>query len=234
MENEERIKQEMQETRSALAEKLETLEQKVVGVVGAVEEATSVVGDTVGAIKETVQDTVNAVNDEVHESVASVRDFLDVKSRVQEHPWLMVGGSVAVGYCLGVLLDKSKTSGPSATSAIGEAASQTAIGNQAPSNGHRIETATQAAAQGQLNLWAPEIAKLKGLALGVLFGTAREMIASSLPEPVGHDIKEVIDSATRKVGGEPIPSSAFASLMEPPPTRRQWESSEGHATGRRW
>jgi len=234
MENEEQIKQEMQETRSALAEKLETLEQKVVVVVGAVEEATAVVSDTVGAIKETVQDTVNAVNDKVHESVTSVKDFLDVNSRVQEHPWLMVGGSVAVGYCLGVLLDRSKASRPSPSSAIGGAASQNAIGNQASSNGHRIETEAQTAAQEQPSLWAPEIAKLRGLALGVLFGTAREMIASSLPEPVGHEIKEVIDSATRKVGGEPIPSSAFASLMEPPPTCRQWESSDSHATGRRW
>jgi ElaB/YqjD/DUF883 family membrane-anchored ribosome-binding protein len=233
MENEERIKQEMQETRSALAEKLETLEHKVVGVVGAVEEATTVVGDTVGAIKETVQDTVNAVNDKVQESVASVTDSFDVNSRVQEHPWLMVGGSVAVGYCLGVLLDKSGTSSPSPSSA-GGAAFQPPFSNQASSNGHRIETESPAAPQGQPSLWAPEIAKLKGLALGALLGTVREMIASSLPEPVGHQIKEVIDSATRKVGGEPIPSSAFASLMEPPPTWRQCESSEGHATGRRW
>jgi ElaB/YqjD/DUF883 family membrane-anchored ribosome-binding protein len=209
MENEERIKQEMQETRSALAEKLETLEQKVVGVVGAVEEATSVVGDTVGAIKESVQDTVSAVNEKVQESVASVKDLFDLSSRVQEHPWLMVGGSVAVGYCLGALLDKSGASSPSPSSANGAAASQTAFGNQASSNGHRIETEKQAAPQGQPSLWAPEIAKLKGLALGALFGTAREMIASALPEPVGHQIKEVIDSATRKVGGEPIPSSAF-------------------------
>lgn len=223
MENEERIKLEMQETRSALAEKLETLEQKVAGVVGTVEDVTTVVSDTVGAIKETMQDTketVSAVNEKVQESVESVKGFLDVKAHVQEHPWLMVGGSVAFGYCLGVVLEKSTASEVPRIALTG--------------NGRRLENAAATSPAPKHGLWDAEIAKLKGLALGALFGTAREMIAASLPDHVGHEVKEIIDSVTTKVGGEPIPSSAFADMLERTAPGQSSQSAPDPSKARRW
>jgi ElaB/YqjD/DUF883 family membrane-anchored ribosome-binding protein len=225
------IQQEMQETRASLTEKLETLEQKVVGTV---ENATSAVTETVDAIKETVHDTVATVQDGVKDSVDSVKDFLDVPAHVQRRPWLMLGGSVAVGYCLGTLL------APKAQTRLAPAAN----GNVAPVHS---AAALPAAAPAEPNIWDAEVTKLKSLALGVLFGTARELLASSLPDHLGDQVKEVVDSATRKVGGEPLPSSDWAKLCEPAPlpselapepesgTRQpSAEYGNGHHGARRW
>ena len=203
MQNEQRIKQEMFETRAALAKKLVTLEQKVVGTV---DQVTNAVSDTVQAIKGTVDDakeTASVVNETVQESVKSVQKSLDVDAHVQAHPWLAVAGSVATGFCLGaMLINRSRPSLPAC------------INPARPLNGVQAAPPVRT----EPGLFTAEINKLKGLALGALFGTAREMLASSFPEPVNQQMKDIIDSATRKVGGEPIPSSTFASLMQPKPS----------------
>jgi len=69
----------MEETRASLTEKLGTLEQKVVGTV---ENATTVVTETVDAIKETVHETVATVQDGVKDSVEDrVEDTLTPRGR---------------------------------------------------------------------------------------------------------------------------------------------------------
>jgi ElaB/YqjD/DUF883 family membrane-anchored ribosome-binding protein len=224
------IQQEMQETRASLTEKLETLEQKVVGTV---ENATSAVTETVDAIKETVHETVTSVQDGVKDSVDSVKEFLDVPAHVQRRPWLMLGGSVAVGYCLGTLL------APKSQSRLAPASN----GSVAPVH----SAAVAPAAAPEPSIWDADVTKLKSLALGVLFGTARELLATSLPDHLGDQVKEVVDSATRKVGGEPLPSSDWAKLCEPAPlpselapeqesaTRQpSAEYGNGHHGARRW
>jgi len=188
-EKEKAIQQQMEETRASLTEKLETLEQKVVGTV---EEATTVASDTVEAVK----DTVAAVNETVKESVETVKDWFDIEAHVQNHPWLVVGGSVALGYCLGTF----------APSSNGSTQAQ-------PTSLYHPPQPQPAQQPSMLSQWAPEISRLKNLALGVLFGTAREVILSSVPPHVGEELKGVIDSVTRKLGGEPLPSSDLAALQ---------------------
>lgn len=218
MDHEERIQLEMQETRAALAEKLVILEGKVAGTV---EQVTNAVTDTVEAIKDTVQDTratVSAVNESVQDGVKSVQDCLDVNAQVQAHPWLMLAGSVAAGFCLGTLLNQRTEPSRSAQSFDNNR------GDTPVRNGGTFETLRNgngtpiSPPKEARSIWAPEIDKLKGLALGALFGTAREMIASSLPEPINQQVKDIIDSATKKAGGEPIASAAFASLLQPKST----------------
>ena len=233
---EEMILQDMQETRASLTEKLESLEQKVVGTV---ENATMAVNDTVDAIKESVSETVSNVNEKVKDGVESVKDLFDVPAHVQQHPWLMLGGSVAVGYALGALLAPS----PKPT----YAPSNVPFPMPAP-NYQAAARANEPAPAGKQNMFAPEIAKLKGLALGMLFGTARELLLSAVPEHLGEQLKGVVDDMTRKAGGEPLPSSEWNKLMEPDTSREthpaetfsstnQGSSKEhenGHSAPRRW
>jgi len=243
--SEEQIQQQMQETRASLTEKLETLEQKVVGTV---ENATTAVNETVDVIKETVHETVATVQDGVKGSVDSVKDFMDVPAHVERHPWLMLGGSVAVGYCLGTLLT------PRRPVAVAPAATGSSVlWPPAPSNGVVSQNRVPAAAApAEPSMWASEVAKLKGLALGALFGTARELLASSMPPQMGEQLKDVVDSVTRKVGGQPLPSSDWAKLCEPTPNAGEapmqtndetmseqmaatsTEFSTGHPAARRW
>jgi len=245
MENDEEIQQKMAETRASLADKLETLEQKVVGTVT---ETTTAVNETVDVIKDSVQETVTAVNETVRESVETVKDWFDLPAHVREHPWLTVGGSVAVGFCLGTALGKAAPT--YANYSIPNDSLRTAYYGNAGIREEQPVAAkpqTPTPSESAWSKWSPEIDKLKGLALGVLFGTVREMIASSVSEQVGDHLKEIIDSATKKVGGEPIPSSAWTKNPKQPsthngeggeetetPTQSALWQDAPHAPVRRW
>lgn len=213
MENEEAIRQQMEDTRTSLTEKLETLEEKLVNTV---EETTTAVNETVTAVKETVQESVSAVKetvqesmstvkDSVHESVETVKDWLDVKAHVEQHPWYMVGGSIACGFLLGSMLGDRKEAprdrGPSFPQLLA---------SPPPSNGgirDKPQKEEPSWTSSLLSMFGPEIDKLKGLALGATLGTVREMITSAAPPHMGQQIKDIIDNATKKLGGEPIPST---------------------------
>jgi ElaB/YqjD/DUF883 family membrane-anchored ribosome-binding protein len=231
MDHEERIQLDMQETRAALAEKLILLEGKVAGTV---EQVTTAVTETVEAIKDTVQDTkatVSVVNETVQESVKSVQDCFDVNAQVQAHPWWIMAGSVAAGFCLGTLLNHRA---PPVHMARTSSNNMDALLGQSNGNGHRNGNGAVASPPRQEpGILTAEIDKLKGLALGALFGTAREMIASALPEPVNQQVKEIFDSVTKKAGGEPIASSAFAKLLEPKPTPDQYRSDQANRSAHR-
>lgn len=235
MEDEDLIRKQMKETRSNLTDKLETLEHQVVGTAQA---ATSAVSDSVEAVKETVQDTVasvqetvatvkesiaetvTAVKDSMHEGVDAVKGLFDVSAHVERHPWLMLGGSVALGYLLNGFLgkasparDRGVASGISGPSPV--PSPNGSSGNGAPTNGNfREERKPEAALEQAASLFSsfgPEINKLKGLAIGALLGTVREMIVKAVPEQFAGQLKEIIDSVTEKAGGEPIAQVPWAA-----------------------
>jgi len=123
----------MEETRTSLQAKLETLEQQVVNkvqdsvtaVTETVESVKAAVQDTVDTVKDTVQDTVDTVKDTVQgtvdtvrgtvqDTVDTVKSSLDISEHVQRHPWAMLLGSAAVGYVGTCLLERS-WSAPSRT-----------------------------------------------------------------------------------------------------------------------
>jgi len=102
------IKQQMEQTRSALAEKLETLEEQVAATVRSTTEAVS---DTVDAVKgavegtvQSVENSVDAVKETFSESVESVKETFNLSHQMHERPWVMMGGGVVVGYLAGCLL----------------------------------------------------------------------------------------------------------------------------------
>jgi len=90
MENEEVIRRQMENTRESLTEKLETLENKLIG---SVQEATSAVHEAVQQVRTTVSD-----------SVESVKDAVDLGAHIDRHPWVALGVSVASGYVVGAAL----------------------------------------------------------------------------------------------------------------------------------
>ena len=204
MENEELIRKEMAETRTSLTEKLETLEGEVVDTVkGAtsavnetVENIKESVQDTIATVKDTVKDTVGTVKESVQDSVETVKEWLDIKAHCEAHPWWMMGGSAVLGYWLGTLF-----------SATPEPAVQEGNGRPSHSgNGHHRDKRhgnSQQAAKKALDL-GPELTQLKGLALGALLGTAREISLPAVPESMKPQVKEIVDNLTKKLGGEPV------------------------------
>lgn len=216
MDDQEMIRDQMENTRSALTEKLETLEEKVTTTVqGATEEVaqtveavTDTVQETVETMRETVQDTLSAVK----KGVSSVKSLFDVPRHVERHPWVAVGGSVAFGYLLGeFLLGRSGRARPPqmATQALQNS------GSSAPSqtgvqNAQSQVAASGSAIEGVLERFKPELAKLKGLAVGALMGTFREMLVQRAGTDLGRSVSEILDSVTEKLGGVVVPPAPAA------------------------
>jgi ElaB/YqjD/DUF883 family membrane-anchored ribosome-binding protein len=168
------------ETRAALSEKLETLEQQVV--------------DTVHGATNAAAQTVDIVKDAVHETVAAVKDTLDLRLQVDRHPWAMVGGSMALGLVGGYLLFRRGATPPAANGRNPPAPLDTPR-KSALRNGDVTDSQPVSGA---------EIAKLKELAIGTFLGLMRDMITQSAPEPMKPGLAYVIDGITVKLGGEPI------------------------------
>jgi hypothetical protein len=201
-EPEEVIKHQMQETRASLTEKLETLEQQVVGTV---HNATSAVTDTVACVKEAVQDTVEAV-----------KDTFDLPRQVRQHPWIMLGGSIALGYTGGCLLKRLESNGrreetgaPLNGPAFSVHSARGRDGGVSARMEEASRTATTASATPGLldelgQKFQSELHQLKGLALGTMLGVVRDMVARAAPPQVSSQLADIIDSATVKLGGQPI------------------------------
>lgn len=240
MDNEpEVIRRQMEDTRTALSEKLETLEQQVVGTVqGAtaavnetVESVKEVVQDTVCTVKDVVQDTVDTVKGSVEETVETVKETFDLRHQVDQHPWAMVGGSVALGYLGGFLFAKSETC-PAKTGRRYDSSLETSRVS-IEQNGLRSfrpldetaerkvapESASSTGKAGWMdelsNLFGPEIDKLKGLAIGAMMGTIRDLINQSVPREVQPRIKEVMDDITTKLGGETLRGPLLETSAQP-------------------
>jgi len=211
MDNEDVIRDQMEDTRTALTEKLETLEQKVADTV---ESATTNVAETVEAVKETVQETVSTVKDTVQEtigavkgsvqdSVEAVKDAFDIKGHVESHPWVMFAGSVAAGFVVGRLFGPSKAEEDEAHEDEYEEPSH-AVGTF--HNGrHRHEEEPEEAEErpaggGWLKKLAPEFDKLKGLALGAVLAAVRNTVVNAAPPQIKDSLAEVFDSFGNKLG----------------------------------
>jgi len=203
------IRQQMEETRTALTQKLETLEEKVVTTV---QDATSAVTDTVDNVKDAVQETVTSVKDTVQDTVETVRDTFDVERQVQRRPWLMFGGSVALGFVAGCLLHRGTTRRRSSMARIDRM-----VGSQAPAaNGSSAASPfTQPAAQSEAadepgllstltEQFQPEIAKLKGMAIGTALGAVRDLVTHAVPDQMKGQVTEMVDNVTVKLGGQPV------------------------------
>jgi ElaB/YqjD/DUF883 family membrane-anchored ribosome-binding protein len=102
------LQHQIDDTRAHLMNNVEALEHEVVGLV---QGATAAVTGTIGSIQEAVGDTVGTVQDAVRDTMTSVRggvtslkQAFDIRGHVRGHPWLMLGGAVALGYLCGRLL----------------------------------------------------------------------------------------------------------------------------------
>lgn len=107
------LRQQITESRGALAEKLELLEGKVTesvqsatasvseataSVVETVQNATASVSETVGSVNSAVQGTVENVKNTMSDTVQSIKDSFDLTEQVRRHPWSTLAGAVVVGF----------------------------------------------------------------------------------------------------------------------------------------
>jgi ElaB/YqjD/DUF883 family membrane-anchored ribosome-binding protein len=224
------IREQMAETRTALTDKLETLEQQVMDTVT---ETTSAVTDTVESVKEAVEETVTAVKDTVQDSVQAVKNTFDLPRQMNRHPWLFLGASVAVGYLGGRLLGRVSAYNESRQRFVPQARARP---SQAPSRADTYQTSSgpePAAAPpplppqgpGWLNTlgshFGSEVARLKSLAIGAAAALARDSLVPSLPEELRPKVTDLVNEFTAKLGGEVIHRSLFSGDSANGPSKEE-------------
>ena len=217
------IREQIRDTQESLASKISTLEDKVVNTVT---NTTESVSDTVESVKEKVAETVEAVKDTVTETIATVKDTfdstvesvkrtLDLEYQVGERPWLMMAGSFAGGFLAGKLLPAAARR---AEEFVSEAAGETSRRGRSfaasePSSSHTNGSTNGEGLFGRLtHQFHDELEQVKGLAVGALFGLARDWATQNLPGNIAPQIHEVIDNLTTKIGGTRIESPVLDNL----------------------
>lgn len=221
------IREKMEETRNDLSDKLEQLEKQVVdtvqgatsAVADSVQQATSAVTDavqsakdvvdtvkdsvqgTVDSVKDSVQDTMDSVHQTMSDTVEGVKQTFDLPRQVDRHPWLMVGGAVAVGFVAAKLLYHGPAVARAATSVARSTAATLRPTAEAVGSATAAAGGLMATMEG---LFGPEINKVKELALGALLGVIRDMAVQAAPETMAPQVREIIDGFTSKLGGKPI------------------------------
>jgi len=208
MENEaELIREQMAGTRKDLSEKLDALQEQVLGtVVG----TTRSVTETVEAVQEAVQDTVGTVKDSFQETVESVKSAFDLSEQMQKHPWLLLGGAVVAGFVAErLLVGRAYTAlpPPSDGSPAAPAPSRTEAAASA------VKSAATSAASSSVNwmesLAGPLLKEAEKLAFGVLTGVASDLVKNSAPEGMRGQLNEMVEKFASSVGVKPM-SGLFA------------------------
>lgn len=223
------IREKMEETRNDLSDKIEQLEKQVVDTVqnatntvsdavqsakDAVESVKDSVEGTVESVRGAVGDTVDSVNQSMRDTVESVKQTFDLPRQVDQHPWLMMSGAVAVGFVAGKLLENAPevrrtarhvagSFGPTAQRFAGAAASTAgAVGAAASTAGSLFGSLE--------SMFGPELAKVKEMAVGALLGIVRDAAVEAAPEPMRQQVREIIDGFTSKLGGKPVEGSVLS------------------------
>lgn len=209
MDNEAEVtRQQMQETRTSLQDKLETLEQQVKDTV---QGATDAVSNTVETVRDTVKDTVGTVRDTVEDTLASVKDTFDISRHVRRHPWSAFACATLVGFLgthllrrVGVFDRRAVAPAPAAPAVLGVAPAPHHNGNAGTSVAPGSPPATGRGWWSWLgDHYTAEVDKLKGLAVTTVGGVVREMLTANVSSTIGERLTEVVDGITTKLGGQP-------------------------------
>lgn len=228
----EQIGEKISGTVETVTETVSNVTETVSNVTEAVEGTVQNVASAVSGTVESVKDTVENVGEKAADAVESVKHAFNLSEQVQNHPWAWVGGSVAVGFIAGKLLAPRGSRTPEADSFVRgrgyyERDEETQGTYASTGNGWGRDHGPSRAAEetkesestaswlsGLYQKFGPEIDKLKGLALGTLFGVARDMVSQALPETLKDQVTHLFNDFTEKAGGQPLQGSVLGESSD--------------------
>jgi hypothetical protein len=175
-----------------------------------VADASSAIAEKLAILEHRVQETVDAV-----------KHGVDFHYQIKQRPWLMIGGSLLVGYALGRRRDRSSTTTDTSRVPSARAQSPQSFAGQGTRQVQDHLASFQGAALAAVTstLWA--------MAKQVLLPAARrvdDVIAKAGAQPVNSP--QQIPNGDRKANGakseasEPAPASLCRFAETPPPDRR--------------
>jgi len=196
------IRDEMEQTRANLAEKLEALESQVRETVSG---ATEAVSSTVEGVKDVVET--------VTETVENVTETFNVSKQVEQHPWMALGAAVATGFVAAQVIGRaSQSSPPSHAASTNGAAAHPAVAHPAAGAPQAQPERHEHPVMDSLKSMLPDmggvmhtlVGSLGGLAVGSLMGVIREFATHELPKEWHGDVTKLIDEVTSQLGGKPL------------------------------
>jgi ElaB/YqjD/DUF883 family membrane-anchored ribosome-binding protein len=102
------IKQNIEETRAAMNEKIEKIEGRVHETMEGTQSTIDTVVGNINRAKETIEDTKSIIDNSidtlrhaVDETVERVKYTAELIEQVKHNPWIMLGSAVLVGYVMG-------------------------------------------------------------------------------------------------------------------------------------
>ena len=216
MDNElEVIRDEMEQTRANLADKLGALETQVRETVSG---ATEAVSSTVEGVKDVVSS--------VSETVESVTETFNVSKQVEQHPWMALGAAVATGFVLAQVISRSGGPAhgapqPSQSYVPPQPAPEPARWEQPqtprqeePGIVDRLESMVPEGMKDSLKgAMNTAVGTLGGLAVGGLMAVIREMASGHLPQEWKGDATKFIDQVTAQLGGQTLDPAHSNSLL---------------------
>ena len=173
------MRHDIDNTRSAMADKLEALEDKMVGAAQ--------------SAQATVENSIQSAKD----VVASVKRTFDINHQIEQRPWTIVGSCFLAGLAVSFLIPKGRPESskpPDAPQVYGNNAS----GRSAPQL--PVDPPSK---PGVLEPFQEEIDQAKGIAIGFVMGLVRDSIKESVPE-MASQIDDLMNGITTKLGGEPV------------------------------
>jgi ElaB/YqjD/DUF883 family membrane-anchored ribosome-binding protein len=194
------IRQQIEETRSSLTEKLETLEAEVKGTVQSAKE-------TVESAKESVHETINSVKEGVETAKETVKRTFDIPYQVDHHPWAMMGLSLVTGVLAGVLLGSRTRPDRRLVRRMSEASREPPLRDEsAPAPAWARLTHEESGRPGFLDKLggqlAGEMEKAKDLAIHTLVGVVDNVIQRSIPV-LGSAVEDMMTRAATNFGAQP-------------------------------
>jgi len=193
----EAIRTEMDETRSSLSEKLGELEGRV--------------SDTV----RTASAAVTGTTDSVKGAIDSIGVAFDIPSHARRHPWIVIGGSVALGY-LAARLMQGNAREPRRDSAARRSSNADAnrpadriersnlLQNDPEFADHSAATASAVAAAYETCMKNTAWQQARGTAISAALAAAQQIAVHVVPQVIDHFLSKGKDerSAEDKEGGE--------------------------------
>jgi ElaB/YqjD/DUF883 family membrane-anchored ribosome-binding protein len=170
------IRQQMEGTRASLTDKIEQLESQVTDKV---EKVTATVADTAEAVEGTVE---------------AVKNTFDLEWHARRHPWMLVGGAVALGFLGALLLPPAPRPRFVTVPRDWQPQPPRAREEIRPTKAQEVED----------HLGRQEVSELKQTGVGMAMSVMRHVLASALPPPLGPLLDGAVNAVTTRLGGRPI------------------------------
>jgi ElaB/YqjD/DUF883 family membrane-anchored ribosome-binding protein len=228
------IREQMDQTRASLADKIEALESQVRETV---QTATDTVTSAVDGAKEVVSSVTEGakeVVEKVTETVENVKESLSVSRYVEQYPWASLGVATVAGFLAGQFLptvrditggNRGRTSASGGYSPTSTQASsfQTRPGTSERSGSQESKT------WGALHeLWNTALSTVESLAVGTLMSAIKEAAQRSIPEEWKNEVTRMIDEATTKLGGKVMHGNPLEELFGGKEQNAQTQESASH------